>query len=294
MHLLLITLGLATYEKRRTLVNSIGTWEVARIGSPPFLYISVGWGLVLREKDVLEAVVAVDGVDLEASLGVARLGVTDLLLSVDVHCEGALGKGNDRLPCAVGAVELAVEGLHSEIILVADVEVVVGQVLEIRLVESGAREEVFAHDIIDSLGHVPLLDGPGIDLHQVGFSTLVVDDDLGLGESLPGPAHDGESLLLVKGLESLALDLTDEFIVWLSQVDTLEIDVGVHLGSVFPRSDTPGAVFDVDGLFLGGGVGDAREEGDDGGCGQDDVLFHFIVVLVVLSDAKLRLKKTVF
>ena len=80
----------------------------------------------------------------------------------------------------------------------------------------------------------------------------------------------------------------------MTHVDTLEIDVGVHLGSVFPRSDTPGAVFDVDGLFLGGGVGEAREEGDDGGCGQDDVLFHFIVVLVVLSDAKLRLKKTGF
>ena len=111
MHLLLITLGLATYEKHHTLVNAIGTWEVALIGSPPFLYISVGWGLVLREKDVLEAVVAVDGVDLEASLGVAGLGVTDLLLSVDVHCEGALGKGNDRLPSAVGAVELAVEGV---------------------------------------------------------------------------------------------------------------------------------------------------------------------------------------
>ena len=119
------------------------------------------------------------------AFGVAGLSVSDFFFPMDVYCEGTLGKRKDCLPGAVGSIKLLVKGALPEVILMTDVEVVVSQILKILLVKSGDLEEVLADDIVKSLSLIPFFDSSGIDLDEMSLSSLVIDNDLGVGETFP-------------------------------------------------------------------------------------------------------------
>ena len=140
--------------------------------------------------------------DLEVTFSVAGFSVADVFLTVDVHCQCPFRHRQDSLPCAVGIVKLLVKSPHVEIILVADVKIVIGQALQIALVKTGDLEEVLADGLVEGLCLIPLFDSSGLNLDQVGLSSLMVDNDLCLGDSLPGTAHDGVPSLLLKSLET--------------------------------------------------------------------------------------------